>query len=1146
MKDDRLHAKKALTGDKQAFMVLVESYHPGIYGFLVKMGIPKSKARDLACEVFARAYRSLYRYNWRWEFSTWLYKLASGMAIRFRRRNPGPLNLGPESRTSCPPGERPEEDFSLNDILDSIHIETRAMLILHYYNRIPLREIGRIFGLSVTSVRMRIDRAREFLAGEITGRKEVKSDPYDHLTARIKQEIPCENIPAGAILNLARKEPDRVPEFIRLVLNPNFMRKIWPIAIPAILGVILACLLFVRDVSEPFWGAIMTIFDSNEKPASIDFPTDGAGTSLTFTDVSGLLSGNELVAMLNDSGDAVWQVLHAGENLVVIRNGSVVACYRDGQFYRLIDLESFGLKESQASDPVFSMSPTGEFMLVGNSSSGESSGTGGVFLFNTSDGGYYRLSPSSMDRIVYAWSSSGSYLAFAEKDSVGSVFLLDLKSRLLEEMKTSSPVKSIYVSNNGGVGIFTGDTVMTAFTGDSSWRAEAFRHEPFYINPDSETVWYVSNGVIMKHILGSNDDTAINPATASANGGLTDTQITDYRLVGNYLVFRMKNGYTGLMNMRTAKISLFNTGRDIKSEQLPWCLPSPSGTRVMFDNEGSFLIVSESSVTMPQIPGYSSLSPRHTHWLDEENLAYVRMVDENDPMAGELSVYVINVLTGEITEVYRSVDKEPVLNAGNSGSSGYTPPSQNTSSETVTIHETDKATGSKAETYVTKTCKVKNGPGDGYDDIGEIRENEIIIYNTRPVNGWYLAQKVSGMISYYDTRNRFWIRGENIHLYDRYSLPAGVITDDKVKLSKTTLSKGNLIRVIVPGEQKSYVIAESPDMNFGITGWISNESFTTSLSGAYVNQAYIKSGSTVYSRPGPQSEPVADFTDFVAKAGKNVFVNLAGNSENGFVQVKHANGMSGWVREQDIQIPGTSTPGGSAPSDSPQPAGTDQIDINGDGIADRISFTTDGKKYTLTVNQSRAEGRGSGIQPQYKIVDVDMTDKYYEIVIEEHGSGGEYMSTFYYYDGRSLVLMGKVQGLCGNTDAVRGDGTVRSRTRGSVLENWYFIKEYRLNSQHRLVETPSAFYEKIGHSSAGLLRLKIDSLSFSVSPGSNEISFVLARDETVRFIGSDNQRWCLFQTPDGRNGWLEVKNQYYIADTGLAAWEVFDGLNLAD
>ena len=118
------------------------------------------------------------------------------------------------------------------------------------------------------------------------------------------------------------------------------------------------------------------------------------------------------------------------------------------------------------------------------------------------------------------------------------------------------------------------------------------------------------------------------------------------------------------------------------------------------------------------------------------------------------------------------------------------------------------------------------------------------------------------------------------------------------------------------------------------------------------------------------------------------------------------------------------------------------------------------------------------------------------------------------------------------------------RTRGSVLETWFFIKEYRLNSQHKLVGTP--IYEKIGYRNANTLKLRIESLPFVISPGSNEVSFVLNLNESVRFVGSDNQRWCLFQTDDGRNGWLEVRDYLYIGGTGLAAWDVFDGLNMAD
>lgn len=1141
MNSDRLLVEKVLEGETQAFEELIVSYYPGLYGFLIKMGIPASQTRDLAQEIFLNTFRSLYRYNDRWSFSTWFYKMAASMVRSYKRIHPQPLVSHPDIPDFLlRHEEEPEEDESLNAFLDPLHDEVRSMFILHYHNGLSLGEVGRIFGLSVSSVRMRMVRAREFLMEQVLATENRHPVTFGQLIRRIKGEVYCGTVPVDSIMRLIGNESDRRPGFWRLAASPNFLRKIWLFVVPATLGILLICLLCVHDVSKPFWGSIMTIFDKEEEPANVDLPTESTGIAFTCTDVSGLLSGDDLVEKLNELGDSSWQVLHANETQVIIRNSYIIARYGGGELHQLIDLSSFGLKNPHDSfEAEFSFSPTGEFMIAGSHVTyGDESAGHGVYLFNTTDGGYYQLSPLSMEQVVHAWSPSGNYLAYATRNSAGSIYLLDMHNLLFEELEADVPVRNLYVSNNGGVGVFSGDIAMTAFAGDSAWKTEIIQHEPFYINPDSGTVWYILNGVIMKHVMGNDQDTPITPDQEAGNPGMQDTYITDYRLEGNHLVFRMRNGNSGTLNMRTGKLSVFHSSREMKSDQLPWCRSTPTGARVMIDNEGSFLIVSESSVTTPHIPGYSTLSPRHTNWVNEEKIAYVRMVNEKEPQAGELSIYNINVLTGEVTEIYRSVDKEPVLNADAPGSSGSIPPVQSAPQDKDKVYETDKATGSRVESFVAKTCKVKSGPGDSYADIGEIKENEVIIYNNRVVNGWCLAQKVSGMLNYYDTRNQFWICAENIHFYDRNSLPAGIITADKVMLAKTSLNKGNLIRIIVKGEQKSYVIADTTDTKFGITGWISNDSFTRDFNGVYFNQAYLKSRSIVYSKPDPGSETVSDFTRHMADIGTDAFVNLTGQAENGFVYVKLTADMAGWVREQDIYLPG-----GSA---MPAPVESMDLDLNGDGIADRISFTTDGKRYTLTVNQSKVDGHGSGVQTGYKIVDVNLSDPYYEIVVEEHGSGSNFMSTFYYYDGQKLINMGKVEGLCGNTDAVKGDGIIRSRTRGSVLETWFFIKEYRLNSQHKLVGTPSAFYEKIGYRNASTLKLRIESLPFVISPGSNEVSFVLNLNESVRFVGSDNQRWCLFQTDDGRNGWLEVHDYLYIGGTGLAAWDVFDGLNMAD
>jgi len=1147
MNNDRLLAEKVLRGETQAFGELITSYYPGLYGFLIKMGVPDSRAGDLAQSIFVDIFRNLYRYNDRWAFSTWFYRMAYDRFRKDKQKQPRMRHPRiPEYLIRH--DDESEEEKSLGVLLDPLHDEDRAMLILHYDHGLTLREIGRVFGLSGSSARMRMDRALGFLAGNVQTSEDRFSEAVERLIGRISRKVPCETVPEEAIMDMAEKEAGRKPGFIAYVTSPVMLRKIWPIAVPAFLGVLLLALLVVQDVSKPFWGSVMTIFDKDNRPALADTPFENTGTPISFTSVTGLLSGDELVARLNETGmDATsWEVLHANQEQFIIRIGHIIVSCRNDEFRQLIDLESIGLSVGQG-EPEFSVAPTGAFMVVGIPGTKAGAGT---YLFNLSDGSYYRLSEMGPDQVVCAWSPLGNYLAYAGSTGAGPVSLLDMHALQLMKIESAVAAAKLFVTNNGGIGVFSGDQAMFASADDAAWKTQLVQHEPFYINPDSGTIWYVLNGVIMKHVTANDQDTAIVPDSGAGNGGSQDAYITDYRLSGNYLVFKMRNGNSGTLNLRTGKISVFNTSRELRQELLPWCRTTASGARVMFDNDGSFLIVSESSVTAPRIPGYSELKPYQTNWVDEENIAYVRMIDETDPKAGEFSIYTINVLTGAVTEVFRSVDREPVLNNDDPAAPNNASPAPGTQDTTVKIYETEKATGSRVESFVIKTCKVKNGPGDNYTDIGEIRQNEIIIYNSRVVNGWCLAQKVSGMINYYDTRNAFWIKAENIYSYNRSNLPVGVITADKVKLSRITLSKGNLIRIIVRGDQKSYVIPDTIDTNFGITGWISNDSFTQDLGSAYYNQAYLRKGSTAYSMPDFGSEPATDFNNFMSSIGTDVFVTLTGKAENGFLHVRLPSGTAGWVREQDIYLPGGSgggsgggygeSPGGNA--DTSEPAGL-YLDLNGDGNEDRIRFTTDGRRYTLTVNQSKAEGQGSGIQSEFRLVDINPSDAFYEIVIEEHGSGSDYSSTFFYYDGQRLVNMGKVPGLCGNTDAVKGDGIVRARARSSILETWYYTREYRLNTQHKLVESPSAFYEKIGYRNASPLRLKIESLPFLLSPGSNEVSFVLNRNETVRFVGSDNQRWCLFQTNDGRFGWLEVYDSRYIGGTGLHASDVFDGLS---
>lgn len=76
----------AKAGDKAAFSRLVEAYQDRIYGYLSRMLADPDEAEDVAQEVFLRAYRSLGRFRGASSFHTWLYRIASNLAIDVARR----------------------------------------------------------------------------------------------------------------------------------------------------------------------------------------------------------------------------------------------------------------------------------------------------------------------------------------------------------------------------------------------------------------------------------------------------------------------------------------------------------------------------------------------------------------------------------------------------------------------------------------------------------------------------------------------------------------------------------------------------------------------------------------------------------------------------------------------------------------------------------------------------------------------------------------------------------------------------------------------------------------------------------------------------------------------------------------------------
>ena len=171
-----------LAGDEDAFAELVGRYRNQITSYIYRMVNDYDTAVDLAQETFIRVYRAAARYQTTHAFSTYIYRIATNMAIselrkRKRRRLVSLTGLltspdGEELMDFQPVDEKPLQDIALIDAekravikraISTLPDRYRAPLVLRDVEGKSYDEIAAILQTSEGTVKSRINRARNFL-----------------------------------------------------------------------------------------------------------------------------------------------------------------------------------------------------------------------------------------------------------------------------------------------------------------------------------------------------------------------------------------------------------------------------------------------------------------------------------------------------------------------------------------------------------------------------------------------------------------------------------------------------------------------------------------------------------------------------------------------------------------------------------------------------------------------------------------------------------------------------------------------------------------------------------------------------------------------------------------------------------------------
>jgi RNA polymerase sigma-70 factor (ECF subfamily) len=161
----------ALRGDSAAFGDLVFRYQDRLFNAVYYVVRSREEAEDVVQEAFVLAYTKLQSFQRESQFYTWLYRIAfNTAATRRRRRRPESSTDQARELTGREPVdtaespqerlERSERAGQLQEALDTLSEQHRAILVLREMEDRNYDEIAEILELPIGTVRSRLHRAR--------------------------------------------------------------------------------------------------------------------------------------------------------------------------------------------------------------------------------------------------------------------------------------------------------------------------------------------------------------------------------------------------------------------------------------------------------------------------------------------------------------------------------------------------------------------------------------------------------------------------------------------------------------------------------------------------------------------------------------------------------------------------------------------------------------------------------------------------------------------------------------------------------------------------------------------------------------------------------------------------------------------------
>jgi RNA polymerase sigma-70 factor (ECF subfamily) len=161
---------------------LFDEHFDYVWGALSRLGVRPSDLEDQVHEVFLRVQRRLADYDTSRPVKPWLFGFVFRVASdhrRLARHRVEVIGARAEAIAPAPSAlesmEANEERVVVEEALDAVDLDRRAVLIMHDVDDVPIPAVAHALGIPVGTAYSRLRAAREDLAADVTRLRKIRS-----------------------------------------------------------------------------------------------------------------------------------------------------------------------------------------------------------------------------------------------------------------------------------------------------------------------------------------------------------------------------------------------------------------------------------------------------------------------------------------------------------------------------------------------------------------------------------------------------------------------------------------------------------------------------------------------------------------------------------------------------------------------------------------------------------------------------------------------------------------------------------------------------------------------------------------------------------------------------------------------------------